>query len=80
MSGGPVVDRDGKVVTISSTGLDEPSDEWDRPAPLYIHTRLPVYFKQDSFEGQNSETMKKFIEQSDFYCPGIGLRGTPPTK
>jgi S1-C subfamily serine protease len=68
MSGGPVVDRDGRVVAISSGGLADLRDEWDRPAPLYIHTRFPVYQRQDRFEGQNPETIKKFIEQSDFYC------------
>ena len=80
MSGGPVVDRDGRVVAISSAGLADLSDEWGRPAPLYIHTRFPVYWRQDRFEGQNPETIRKFIEQSDFYCPRIELRGTPPTK
>ena len=67
MSGGPVVDRGGNVVSISSTTLTEES-ELGTPGPLYIHTRLPVYGKQDFSIGQNSETMKKFIEQSDFYC------------
>lgn len=67
MSGGPVVDRGGNVVSISSTTLTEESD-FGTPGPLYIHTRLPVYGKQDFSIGQNSETMKKFIEQSEFYC------------
>ena len=80
MSGGPVVDRDGRVVAISSAGLADLSDEWDRPAPLYIHTRFPVYWRQDRFEGQIPETIRKFIEQSDFYCPPIELRSTPSTK
>ena len=80
MSGGPVVDRDGRVVAISSEGQADLRDEWDRPAPLYIHTRFPVYFRQDKFVGQNPETIRKFIEQSDFYCPPIELRGTPSTK
>ena len=68
MSGGPVMDRDGNVVSIAAFAFGEPSDEWDKPGPLYIHTRLPVYGKQDGSSGPNSETMKKFIEQSDFYC------------
>lgn len=80
MSGGPIVDRDGRVVAISSAGLADLRDEWDRPAPLYIHTRFPVYFRQDKFEGQNPETIRKFIEQSDFYCSPIELRSTPSTK
>lgn len=80
MSGGPIVDRDGRVVAISSAGLADLRDEWDRPAPLYIHTRFPVYLRQDWFEGQNPETIRKFIEQSDFYCPPIKLRSTPSTK
>jgi S1-C subfamily serine protease len=69
MSGGPVVDRDGDVVSITAFAYGEPSDEWDKPGPLYIHTRLPVYEKQDGVRGLNSEAMKKFIEQNDFYCP-----------
>ncbi|MDE0160090.1 MAG: hypothetical protein OXI02_07600 [Candidatus Dadabacteria bacterium] len=68
MSGGPVVDGDGNVVSITSFGFADPSDEWEKPEPLYIHTRLPVYWGQDGASGPNSETMKKFIEQSDFYC------------
>ena len=80
MSGGPVVDRNGRVVAISSEGQADLRDEWDRPAPLYIHTRFPVYFRQDKFVGQNPETIRKFIEQSDFYCPPIELRSTPSTK
>ena len=80
MSGGPVVDRDGRVVAISSAGLADLRDEWDRPAPLYIHTRFPIYRRQDWFEGQNPETIRKFIEQSDFYCPPIEFRSTPSTK
>lgn len=68
MSGGPVVDGDGNVVSVSAFEFGEPSDEWDKPGPLYIHTRLPVYKQQDGTSGPNSETMKKFIEQSDFYC------------
>lgn len=68
MSGGPVVDRDGNVVSVTAHSFAEPSDEWDKPGPLYIHTRLPVYGQQEGSRGQNSETMKKFIEQSDFYC------------
>ena len=68
MSGGPVVDRNGNVVSVTAYSFAEPSDEWDKPGPLYIHTRLPVYGQQEGSRGQNSETMKKFIEQSDFYC------------
>ena len=71
MSGGPIVDRDGNVVSIFSASFAEPSDEWDTPAPLYIHTRFPVYDNQYRSNGQNSETMKKFIEQRDFYCPPL---------
>ena len=69
MSGGPVVDRDGDVVSITTFAFGAPSDEWDKPGPLYIHAHLPVYEKQDATRGPNSEAMKKFIEQSDFYCP-----------
>ena len=74
MSGGPVVDGDGKVVAISEAAFEHIADdefladEWHRPAPLYIHTRLPVYGRQDGVSGPNSETMKEFIEQSGFYC------------
>ena len=68
MSGGPVVDGDGNVVSISAFAFGDVSDEWDEPGPLYIHTRLPVYGQQDGSSGPNSETMRKFVEQSDFYC------------
>ena len=75
MSGGPVVDRDGNVVTVSAFGFAGRRDEWGKPGPLYIHTRLPVYWDQDGAIGLNSETMKKFIEQSNFYCsPQVPLR------
>jgi len=68
MSGGPVVDGDGNVVSVTAFGFADLRDEWEKPGPLYIHTRLPVYWGQDGASGPNSETMKKFIEQSDFYC------------
>ncbi|MCY4379035.1 MAG: serine protease [Candidatus Dadabacteria bacterium] len=70
MSGGPVVDREGNVVAITEAGLThiEPGEEWEKPGPLYIHTRLPVYRQQDESRGPNSETIRKFIEQSGFYC------------
>ena len=49
-------------------GIYALTPEHDKPGRLYIHTRLPVYGKQNRAREQNPETMKKFIEQSDFYC------------
>lgn len=71
MSGGPIVDREGEVITLSSEASGAPKDKSVRPGPLFIHTRLPVYLEHDTSRGPNSETMKRFIEDPDFYCPAV---------
>ena len=75
MSGGPVVDRNGKVVSISSTiagRVQEDGEEegrWTEPGPLLIRTHLPVYFGQDFSEGPNAETIKRFVTEDGYRCP-----------
>ena len=75
MSGGPVVDRNGKVVSISSTiagRVQEDGEEegrWTKPGPLVIRTRLPVYMGQDFSEGPNAETIKRFVTEDGYRCP-----------
>jgi len=76
MSGGPVVDRNGKVVSLSSTsagGAREEGEEiqgrWIEPGPLIIRTRLPVYVGQDFSEGPNAETLKRFVTEDNYRCP-----------
>ncbi|MCY4262140.1 MAG: serine protease, partial [Candidatus Dadabacteria bacterium] len=71
MSGGPVVDRDGKVVSLNSTTLGRAGEEgeWNDPGPLVIRTRLPVYIGQDFSYGPNAETLRKFVEEQEFFCP-----------
>lgn len=68
MSGGPIVNSKGEVVSLSSTGLGKAEDKWPEPGPLIIRTRLPVYFKQDFFEGPNAETIRRFVEDEEFDC------------
>lgn len=67
MSGGPVVNINGEVVSLLSTsfGFGERKLE---PGLLIIRTRIPVYVKQDFSEGPNAETIRRFIEEDDFYC------------
>ncbi|MDE0291398.1 MAG: serine protease [Candidatus Dadabacteria bacterium] len=69
MSGGPVVNEKGEVITLGSSVFGAAASRWEKPGPLFIHTRLPVYMRQDASDGPNSETMKKFIEDPAFYCP-----------
>ena len=71
MSGGPIVDKDGKVVSLSSTSFGRAPEggKWIEPAPLVIHTRLPVYSRQDFSEGPRAETIKRFVEEEGFRCP-----------
>ena len=71
MSGGPIVDGNGEVVSLSSMtfGREPEEGEWIEPGPLVIRTRLPVYTAQDFSEGPNSETMKRFVTEDGFYCP-----------
>ena len=68
MSGGPVVDSEGKVIALSTAVFGRPSDKWEEPAPLIIHTRIPIYGKQDASHGPNSEAIRRFIEDRNFYC------------
>ncbi|MYI73728.1 MAG: trypsin-like peptidase domain-containing protein [Candidatus Dadabacteria bacterium] len=68
MSGGPVVDKHGRVVSLSSQGVGK-AGEWRDPGPFVIRTRLPVYFGQDFFEGPNAETIKRFVDEDEFFCP-----------
>lgn len=68
LSGGPVVDRGGEVITLSSSIYHHPSDNWDEPGPLYIHTRMPVYVNQEASNGPSAEIIGKFITEEDFYC------------
>ena len=71
MSGGPVVDRNGKVVSISSTSAGRVGEEgeWAKPGPLVVRTRLPVYIGQDFSEGPNAETIKRFVTEKGYRCP-----------
>lgn len=69
MSGGPVLDEGGKVVSLISEAFSLPSQEPTAPAPLFIHTRIPVYSNQLTSTGPNSETIRRFITEKDFYCP-----------
>ncbi|MCY3624474.1 MAG: trypsin-like peptidase domain-containing protein [Candidatus Dadabacteria bacterium] len=71
MSGGPIVDRDGKVVSINSRTVGRAGEEgeWNDPGPLVIRNRLPVYIGQDYSEGPNAETIRKFVEEPGFFCP-----------
>ena len=71
MSGGPIVDGNGEVVSLSSTTLGRGPEEgeWIKPGPLVIRTRLPVYTAQDFSEGPNAEIIKRFVEDSGFRCP-----------
>ncbi len=66
MSGGPVVDINGEVVSLFSTifGYAEELE----PAPLIIRTRIPVYIRQESSDGPNAEAIRRFIEEDEFYC------------
>jgi len=68
MSGGPVVNGEGKVVSLSSASPGRAQDKWLEPGPLIIRTRLPVYLKQDFSEGPNAEMIRRFIENKEFYC------------
>ncbi|MXW21747.1 MAG: trypsin-like peptidase domain-containing protein [Candidatus Dadabacteria bacterium] len=71
MSGGPVLNREGEVISLASEAFDfvGPSGQQPtKPASLFIHTRIPTYMKQHASDGPNSETMKRFIEDSDFRC------------
>jgi len=68
MSGGPVVNGEGKVISLTSHGLGLAQDKWLEPGPLIIRTRLPVYLKQDFSEGPNAEMIRRFIENKEFYC------------
>ncbi len=69
MSGGPVVDKNGRVVTLSSTIYGRVEEVWNDPGPLVIRTRLPVYIRQDFVDGTNVETIKRFVEEDEFFCP-----------
>lgn len=67
MSGGPVVDINGEVVSLFSTILGS-GERKPEPGPLIVRTRIPAYIKQDFVEGPNAEAIRRFIEEDDFYC------------
>ena len=71
MSGGPIVDKNGEVVSLSSISLGREPEEGEaiKPGPLLIRTRLPVYSKQDFSEGPRAEIIKRFVEEDGFFCP-----------
>ncbi|MCY3624475.1 MAG: serine protease [Candidatus Dadabacteria bacterium] len=71
MSGGPVIDRNGEVVSVISTGWARPEEGRERndPGPLVIRTRLPVYIRQDYSDGPNAETIERFVREEGFFCP-----------
>ena len=71
MSGGPVVDRNGEVVSLSSAtfGRGPEGEKWVKPGPLVIRTRLPVYIEQDFSEGPNAESIERFVTEDEYYCP-----------
>ncbi len=71
MSGGPIIDKNGEVVSLSSISLGRAPEEGAavKPGPLLIRTRIPVYSKQDFSEGPRAEIIKRFVEEDGFFCP-----------
>lgn len=71
MSGGPIIDKNGEVVSLSSISLGRAPEEGEavKPGPLLIRTRIPVYSKQDFSEGPRAEIIKRFVEEDGFFCP-----------
>ena len=71
MSGGPIIDKNGEVVSLSSrsAGRALEEGEWIEPGPLLIRTRLPVYRRHDFSEGPRAEIIKRFVEEDGFFCP-----------
>lgn len=71
MSGGPVVNSAGEVVTVSSTIFGRGGDQ-HKPGHLYIHTWLPIYSSQEAINGTNAKTIKRIIEEDSFRCQKSG--------
>lgn len=69
MSGGPLVDKNGRVVSLNSTIYGLVEEVWNDPGPLLIRTRLPFYPKQDFSEGPSAEIIKRFADENEFFCP-----------
>ena len=66
MSGGPIVNAEGNVVSLSSTNegvFFDGASRWAKPGPLIVRTRIPIHYGYGTYStGPNTESIENFIE------------------